>query len=250
MRLTRGEAGGNVAAQIGTPGKLNWRRPGRRSPGPADEDAPDGSSTVGRKAELDQLLEGLETAADGHKRLLCVTGEPGIGKTTLLENFRAQLSATGIGCRAVRGRCSERLAGAEAYLPVMEILDALTRHDAQSPFTRLLRLVAPTWYVRVAPLWSTADPSFVRVMESAKAASGERMKRELAAYLAELTRNVPLALFIDDLQWADASTVELLAYLCGKEDVARLLIVVAYRPTEMSLARHPFVAVKQELVKQ
>ena len=58
---------------------------------------------------------------------LCVTGEPGIGKTTLVEDFLAELAAAGRTCTVARGRCSERLAGAEAYLPFLEALESLLR---------------------------------------------------------------------------------------------------------------------------
>jgi predicted ATPase len=76
------------------------------------------------------------------------------------------------------------------------------------------------------------------------------MKRELAAFLGELAAVMPLVMIIDDMNWADPSTVELVSYLCRKPELKRLLMVCAYRPTEMSLAGHPFIQVKQELVRQ
>ena len=63
-------------------------------------------------------------AQSGRGLLLCVAGEPGIGKTTLVEDFLAEL-ATGHQCTIARGRCSERLAGTEAYLPLLEALEQL-----------------------------------------------------------------------------------------------------------------------------
>ena len=61
--------------------------------------------------------------------MLCVTGEPGIGKTTLVEGFLKKLAAGGAGMRLAHGRCSERLAGAEAYLPILEALDSLLQSE-------------------------------------------------------------------------------------------------------------------------
>ena len=66
------------------------------------------------------------------------------------------------------------------------------------------------------------------------------MRRELAFFLAELSCDAPLALIIDDVHWADTSTVELLAYLARREDLNGVVFLLAYRPTEMSLASHPF----------
>src|SRR5262249_53327644 len=88
------------------------------------------------------------------------------------------------------------------------------------------------------------------VVSDAKAASRERMKRELAKFFEEVSRIQPLVLFVDDLHWADASTTELLAYLSQRLASHSVFIVVAYRPSEMLLGRHPFVAVRQELQKQ
>ena len=178
-----------------------------------------------------------------------ITGEPGIGKTALLDDFvfEARRSTR---CRIARSQCSERLVDAEAYSPIIELLESLTARDFSQPVSRLLKLVAPTWYVQVAPLWASSDPSFSRVLDQARAASGERMKRELASFLAEISSDAPLALIIDDFHWADTSTIELLAYLAKREGLDGVVFLLAYRPTEMSLADHPFVPIRQELIKR
>src|SRR5262249_51752293 len=90
-----------------------------RHPGPRSH------PTVGRKQELAALRTGVEEAATGRGSLLCVTGEPGLGKTTLVESFLEELAASDPSWGLARGRCSERLAGAEAYLPFLEALDSL-----------------------------------------------------------------------------------------------------------------------------
>jgi len=206
--------------------------------------------TVGRALEWEQLRESLGTVSEGHTRLVCLVGEPGIGKTTLLEEVADELNRSSDRWRVAFTTCFERLAGTEAYAPVMEILEALMERETNSAVAKLLKLVAPTWYVQVAPLWSSTDPAFAAVLERARAASPERMKRELAAFLSDLTEVMPLMLLIDDMHWADASTAELIAYLCRKPELKRLLIICAYRPTEMSLASHPFMPLKQELAKE
>ena len=62
-----------------------------------------------------------------------------------------------------------------------------------------------------------------------------------------MSRLRPLLLFLDDLHWADASTVDLLAYIGSKCAGLRLLLVLTYRPTDLLLSKHPFVPVKQDL---
>ena len=178
-----------------------------------------------------------------------ITGEPGIGKTALLNDFLFE-ARRGTRCRIARGQCSERLVDAEAYSPIIELLETLTARDFSQPVSRLLKLVAPTWYVQVAPLWASSDPSFSRVLDQARAASGERMKRELASFLAEISHDAPLALIIDDFHWADTSTIELLGYLAKREGLDGVVFLLAYRPTEMALAGHPFVPIRQELIKR
>ena len=205
---------------------------------------------VGRTKELAELLSGFQIACSGQGMLLCIAGEPGIGKSTLFEQFLTVQRSSSVNCGVAIGRCSERLAESEAYLPVLEALESLLSAECGREFGELMKLVAPTWYVQVAPLWASAEPSFAGVVSDAKAASRERMKRELASFLQEVSRIQPLIIFLDDLHWADASTTELLAYLSQRLASDRVLIVVAYRQSEMLLSQHPFVAIRHELQKQ
>jgi predicted ATPase len=202
--------------------------------------------TVGRHDELAELRAGFESAAAGRGLFLCVTGEPGIGKTTLVEDFLAELADAGRMCTVACGRCSERLAGAEAYLPFLEALESLLHGDGGEAAAGVMKVVAPTWYAQAVPL-AAEDSSFARVLRATKAASQERLKRELGAFLQELSRVRPVLLFLDDLHWADASTVDLLAYIGSKCAALRLLLVLAYRPTDLLLSKHPLVPLKQDL---
>ncbi len=220
----------------------------QRLPSP-DSPLPEGERIVGRRKELQELHKLLADCRSSDLRMVGITGEPGIGKTAVLNDFLFE-ARQNTRCRIARGQCSQRLVEAEAYSPIIELLDNLTARDFSQPVSRLLKLVAPTWYVQVAPLWASSDPSFSRVLERARAASAERMKRELASFLAEISSDAPLAVIIDDFHWADTSTVELLAYLAKREGLDGVVFLLAYRPTEMSLAGHPFVPIRQELVKR
>ncbi len=199
--------------------------------------------TVGRERERHELRAAFNTAHAGGGSLLCVAGEPGIGKTTLVEDFLAELAADKQSTIA-RGRCSERLAGTEAYLPLLEALDALLRDDPNRAAP--MRQLAPTWYAQVASV-SGEDSEAQKLLAEVKAASQERMKRELAAYLQAIAQTRPLVIFFDDLHWADVSTIDLLSFLAGKFDALRVLIVVTYRPSDMLLAKHPFLQIKPDL---
>ena len=201
--------------------------------------------TVGREKERAELQSGFASALAGRGLLLCVTGEPGIGKTSLVEDFLAELAAEGRSTIA-RGRCSERLAGTEAYLPLLEGLESLLQSGSTPAAARVMKQIAPTWYAQVVPL-SSSDEESARLLAEVKAASQERMKRELGAFLQEVARLRPLILFFDDLHWADISTIDMLSFLAGKFDALNALIVVTYRPSDMLLAKHPFLQIKPDL---
>ena len=71
--------------------------------------------------------------------------------------------------RVGRGRCSERLAGSEAYLPVLEVLDSLQRNEQLGSLSRLIRALAPSWYVQIMPP-SENDSSAARLAAEPSAA--------------------------------------------------------------------------------
>ncbi|MBL8205529.1 MAG: protein kinase [Blastocatellia bacterium] len=198
--------------------------------------------TVGRDKERLELQAAFDA---GQSLLLCVAGEPGMGKTTLVEEFLS-VQANQQTCLIARGRCSERLAGTEAYLPLLEALEALLRADRDGFCARTMRQLAPTWYAQIATL-GDENSSASRLLEEVRNASQERMKRELAALLQALSQTMPLVLFFDDLHWADVSTIDLLSFLAGKFDTMRVLILVTYRPSDLLLTKHPFLQIRPDL---
>jgi hypothetical protein len=202
--------------------------------------------TVGRDTQRAQLVRTYARVKGGQSTITAVTGEPGIGKTSLVEDFLQELAARGERPTVARGRCSETLAGSEAYLPILEVLDSLLHRSTGPSFEAVIRTVAPTWYLQVAT--RTAEESSAgELREVSPAASQERMKRELGHLLQEVSRPQPLVLFIDDLHWADVSTVDILNYLAGRFADMRVLVLVSYRPSDMALAKHPFLNIRNDL---
>ncbi len=201
---------------------------------------------VGREIHEGLMGDVLNTAARGEARLLCVTGEPGIGKTTLTEDFFRALRSKKEPSLIARGRCSERLAGTEAYLPLLEALENMLRNGHGGHIASTMKQFAPTWFFRITPPQS-GEQSDVQLAEDARAASQERMKREFFAFVRELSLRTPVVFFFDDVHWADISTVDLMSYLSSRGDGLKLLIIVTYRPSELHLSDHPFIGVKQEL---
>jgi predicted ATPase len=194
-------------------------------------------AVVGRDDELGALHQAFDAAAAGRGSLLCLSGEPGIGKTTIVDIFLREIAGSLSSSYVARGRCSERLAGTEAYLPLLEALDVLLR-DGGDAVRGIMSSVAPDWFAEIA-----------RASESqvSNTSSQDRLKRELAALVEALARQRPVVLFIDDVQWADASTVDMIGYVGARCGSQRVLVVTTYRPSELTRQPHPFVGVKLEL---
>jgi tetratricopeptide (TPR) repeat protein len=201
---------------------------------------------VGRDQELDALQHEFERAQRGKGRLVVISAEAGMGKTTLVDAFLKQLEEQQEPVRVGRGRCSERLAGTEAYLPILEALDSLQKNEQLGNIARLIRALAPSWYAQIMPP-SENDSSAERLAAETSSGSQERLKREIASLLEELGRLQPVVLCFDDVHWADLSTTDLLAYLARRIDSTRLLMIATCRPSDLAQARHPFLPIKLDL---
>jgi DNA-binding winged helix-turn-helix (wHTH) protein len=200
--------------------------------------------TVGRRCEVSRLNTVLQGTIEDGARVFCISGEAGIGKTTLVDTFLDQLMP-GLDCYVARGRCSERLSGAEAYLPILEGLESLTRGPQAEIVRKILVDVAPGWYLQIADSRSASLPSAVHA--DAGSVSQERKKREFVSLLEGLTRERPLIFFIDDVHWADVSTIDLLSYAILHSRSLPVLVLATYRPSDLLLANHPFGDAKLEL---
>ena len=204
-----------------------------------------GRRMVGRGQELAELQAAFGLAAAGAGSLICIKGEPGIGKSTLVEEFVGELTSSGQNYCIARGRCSERLGSGEAYLPFLEALDSLLHSDSGESVSRLMKVLAPSWYLEISPAQHT-ESSLVRLTD-AKAVSRERLKRELIALVQEISKLKPLFLFFEDVHWSDTSTVDLLAYIAAHFESLGVLVAVTYRPAEMVQSKHPLLQLELDL---
>jgi len=176
---------------------------------------------VGRADELAELVALLDAALDGRSGFAVIAGEPGIGKTRLAEELAALAGARAVpvlwgGCTATEG--------APAYWP----------------WRRILR----SWLAVVGPdRAAAAMAGFGEVARLAPELPGEPVESDrfalfdaVARFLVTVAEEAGLVLVLDDVQWADADSLALLAHVTREVTRGRLLVVATVRPAERDLA--------------
>jgi DNA-binding winged helix-turn-helix (wHTH) protein len=197
-----------------------------------------------RDSELEQLARFASRALDRQRQIVFVTGEPGIGKTTLVDAHTATLPNQH-GILVGRGQCVEQHGVSEPYLPMLEVIGQLCRHRAGKRVMTILHQHAPTWLVQLPALLT--DSEFDSLQRKTQGAGRDRMLREMAEAIETLSVEMPVALVFEDLHWSDHSTLDLLGMLARRREPARLLILGTYRPADVIVSGHPLRALKQEL---
>lgn len=193
-----------------------------------DLDPPDTLPFAGRDAEL-QTLRALLAAAPGRQKLALLEGEPGIGKTRLAEEFMQSVAA---GSLALRGAAREQEQPLP-YQPIIEALRGLLAHSAWPTLQAGLQAsLPPLWLAEVARLLPELAPQAPPGATPDEA----RLWEGTHQFLLALARQYPLSLFLDDLQWADASTLALLGYLVrrARQEAAPIVFLAATRPVAPS----------------
>jgi DNA-binding winged helix-turn-helix (wHTH) protein len=201
---------------------------------------------VGRKPELAELGDSLTRAQRKERQILFITGEPGIGKTALVDEFQRQTRVDAPGVCMVRGQCVEGFGGKEAYYPVLEAVEQLCRESGGDSVVDTLARQAPTWLVQFPALLNSEHRQTLQ--REILGATHERMLREISEALETITSERPLLLILEDLHWADHSTVDLISALARRRQSAKLMLVGTYRPVELTLAAHPLKPLKQDLL--
>ncbi|MFK8185760.1 MAG: AAA family ATPase [Phormidesmis sp.] len=198
---------------------------------------------TGRAQELTALEHHLQFAAAGKRQVVFLTGEAGIGKTTLLETFLEHIESRKE-CSVTLGQCIEKYGSGEAYRPVLEALIRFFLTTKGERFISILAQYAPSWLVQMPSLLSSAQ--LLRLQQQSTVPK-KRWLRELAEALEVITHRHLLVLVLEDLHWSDSVTIELLDMLARRQEAAKLLIIASYRDSEVNGSNHPLRQTKQEL---
>ena len=200
---------------------------------------------VGREQELTFLADGWQAARCGGCSLLLVSGEAGVGKTRLAQEFADLQRWQGV--RVLQGRCYEfeRLL---PYQPVAEALSALP-----SAVAAAAAATVPGWIIaqvsRLAPEIFGREPALPGTASAPQGVQDEAQERLFEAvsrFLAQLADQTPLLLVLEDLHWATDSTLQLLHYLARAIVAQPVLIVGTLRP-EAIPAAHPLATLGRRL---
>ncbi len=206
--------------------------------------SPQHSVVVGRESELTQLRHLFEKVLRGERQVVFVSGEAGIGKTTLVDAFLARLRDRA-DVRITSGQCVEQYGPGEAYMPLLEATTRLCQGPGGERRVAALQRYAPSWLTQLPSLLEPQE--WERLQQRARGTSRERMLRELAETAEGFSTTRPLVLVLEDLHWSDESTLDWVTYMARRREPAKLLILATYRPTEVLANHHSLHGVVQEL---
>lgn len=179
----------------------------------------------GRSEELGVIERALASVLAGSPELLFVSGEAGLGKSTLLRQFLGSL-AQRVESVAV-GQCVERFGSTEPYLPLLEALAALCRGSKAAFWRDTLWRLAPSWLVQLPGL--VEDDEWEILERRTRTTTPGRMLRELSESLEHGAAHGPVVVLLEDLHWTDAATLAALDYLSQRERLGGVLLLATCR---------------------
>ena len=185
---------------------------------------------VGRQREAALLWEGIQSAERGRLAVAWLAGEPGIGKTRLLDAVASRALDAGMVVR--RGGAFD----AEGMPPYLPFLEALGQHVRATSPDDLRAQVGPfasvlaTILLEVPARLGATPAAYSLPPDQARL----RLYEAVASLLAAIADERPLVLILDDLQWADPASLDLLRYVARRQQTSRLCILGAYRTGEVA----------------
>ena len=197
---------------------------------------------VGRAAELAELGRCLDRAARGRGGLVLIGGEPGVGKTRLVEQLLK--AARERHCLALTGRCYE-IEGTAPFIPFVEIIEQYARVAPLEVLRETLGEAAPE-VARLVPDLRRLIPDMPPPLEVAPEQQRHYLFKNVAEFLERMSRTRSVVLLLDDLQWADNATLLLVQHLAPLLGQLPVLAVGTYRDVELDVNR-PFAATLETL---
>jgi class 3 adenylate cyclase len=216
-----------------------WRDP--RSVGTL----PGRSPLVGREPERLEMSRWLDAAGSGRGVLGILRGEPGVGKTRLMQEAAAEARARGF--LVLTGRCYE-MEGAPPYNAFVEIIEAAAHALDDGTLAAVLGADGPQ-AAKLVPRLRERAPGLPSPPQRPAAVERRFLLESLQAIIERLAARQPLLLLFEDLHWIDASTLVLFQHVARRIGPLRVAVLATYRDTE-AFPDRPFTAALAELERQ
>jgi len=206
---------------------------------------PERTPFVGREEERAVLRRLLDRVAGGRGALVMIGGEPGVGKTRLAEELMAEARQRHM--TALRGRCYE-MEGAPPYIALVEILEAAARVLRPEALREALGDAAPE-VAKLMPELRHLLPDIPPPAELSPEQERRYLFNCIREFMERAGRGQPLFLVLEDLHWADDSTLLLIQHIAHQIDEMPVLMVGTYRDVELDVAR-PLARALGELTRE
>ena len=200
---------------------------------------------VGRETERTELEVRLGEAIRGRGSLMLLGGEPGVGKTRLAEQILD--SGSRHRCLPLTGRCYE-MEGAEPFTPFVQILEQCAGRLPPVDLRAALGDAAPE-VARLLPDLRRVFPDIAPPLEMPPQQQRRFLFKSVTDFLERAAHARSLVVLLDDLQWADESTLLLLQHVAPQLEKMPMLVLGTYRDVELDLQR-PFAQVLETLTRQ
>jgi DNA-binding SARP family transcriptional activator len=205
--------------------------------GAAQDSRPPPAPFVGRQAELAALSHELQLAAGGQSRVVAVSGELGIGKSRLWQEWSASLPP---GPVLLATRCLDTTRS----LPFAPLTHLLNQQVCLQCLFQSPARISPLWLAELARLMPEIRERLPRLPVPVAVPREEERRRLFEAFTQVLLalEGRPLVLFVDDAHWIDRASLDWLVYLVDRSAGKPLLLIIAYRPCEAAARLEQVIA--------
>jgi predicted ATPase len=203
------------------------------------------SAFVGQEEELEILRGAFQQTCGGKPQLVFISGEAGIGKTTLANSMERAILRGTTDARVIRGQCIEGYGTPEPYHPVLDAISDLVRLLGREAIVEILVRHAPAVLARFP--WLMKPDQREMISREVGGAASERMLRELCEALDSIAKESPLVIILEDVHRADRFTVDCFAAFARECWTSKVMVVATYRPLEFALSQHPLRTLKLQL---
>lgn len=202
---------------------------------------------VGREQEIRKLQQHLTKTKGNHFQFILISGEEGMGKTALVENFLLKQIGSNAKNKVARGKCNKDTIPLSPFVDVLLDLyqigqastDPQQKKDQYETLALLLKDIAPIWSNLLLSIYTKQ----IKNMET----SQEYLFFEFQKVITNIANNCILEIFLDDYQWMDNLSASLLLYLCKNLSDNSIYIFLTFRPSSLE-ERRDLLEIKHEIV--